>query len=486
MALVRATPQFLVGTGGVPELGFEFGGSKVPLTVTADFSAHELAADPHAQYVQSATLADENAGLRIFPAPRVLSRGIALLEPPVSGVSITQSGSCTINTSQAETLNGETVWRVTATSVGSGQYFDINFPTHPGFSTTDLLFEVAIEDTTKVASIWPYLGTTGYARYISANSGTISPPTVTMSPKTPGMTAYHFTASTMVKGGGVTEIGDEIFTIGRLRFNMVADSVATVRLRSVVVGARGAGRIAIISDDGYASWINRGVPILAEYGFVSTCAVIPTVVGGTGFATLAELQRYVAAGNECVAHGPSTPTANGSLFSAWATDAERLADMISARDYLVANGLTSAAGAKCYVWPQGEFAASTSDFTFAKKAIDAGFSIGRGITANFLSGHKVAAISANNPYRMALTIVGHTFTSAGTEAANIAAIIAKIQTAAADGMDCILKLHKVAGVDDAAVSLEISSNRLRELCAAIKTLVAAGSMSVVRFSDLMV
>lgn len=35
MALVRATPQFLVGTGGVPELGFEFGGSKVPLVALA-------------------------------------------------------------------------------------------------------------------------------------------------------------------------------------------------------------------------------------------------------------------------------------------------------------------------------------------------------------------------------------------------------------------------------------------------------------------
>lgn len=34
MALVRATPQFLVGTGGVPELGFEFGGSKVPLIMS--------------------------------------------------------------------------------------------------------------------------------------------------------------------------------------------------------------------------------------------------------------------------------------------------------------------------------------------------------------------------------------------------------------------------------------------------------------------
>ena len=34
MALVRATPQFLVGTGGVPELGFEFGGSKVPLVMS--------------------------------------------------------------------------------------------------------------------------------------------------------------------------------------------------------------------------------------------------------------------------------------------------------------------------------------------------------------------------------------------------------------------------------------------------------------------
>jgi hypothetical protein len=34
MALVRATPQFLVGTGGVPELGIEFNGVKASVVTS--------------------------------------------------------------------------------------------------------------------------------------------------------------------------------------------------------------------------------------------------------------------------------------------------------------------------------------------------------------------------------------------------------------------------------------------------------------------
>jgi hypothetical protein len=252
------------------------------------------------------------------------------------------------------------------------------------------------------------------------------------------------------------------------------------------VSARAASRIAIISDDGYSSWIERGVPILAEHGFISTCAVISSIVGNSGYATLAQLQRYVAAGNECVAHGPAASNGSGNLFTSLATDELRLADINATRDYLVANGLTSPAGAKCYVWPQGQIAESTSDFAFLDDVLAAGYQLGRGVTENFMPGHQVGAISATNPYRLVLTCVGHTWTSGGAEAANVAAIITKIQNASADGMDCVLKLHKVVGVDAAAASLEISSNRLREICAAIKTLVNAGIMSVVRFSDLMI
>ncbi len=56
--------------------------------------------------------------------------------------------------------------------------------------------------------------------------------------------------------------------------------------------------------------------------------------------------------------------------------------------------------------------------------------------------------------------------------------------AATSGMDCCLVFHRVVGVDAAAQSVEISVNRLREICVAIKALVDAGSIEAVVFSEL--
>ena len=44
-------------------------------------------------------------------------------------------------------------------------------------------------------------------------------------------------------------------------------------------------------------------------------------------------------------------------------------------------------------------------------------------------------------------------------------------------------LHRVVGPDAAAASTEISSNRLRQICDAIKAEVDAGNMDVVLYSE---
>ena len=409
---------------------------------------------------------------------------VMLAAPPVSGIATTKTANCTLNYSGQADYAGETVWMINATSVGSSQNFEIVLPTHAGFSATDLLWEMAIDNVDALTAVYPYLANVGYTRYVSGTIGDPRVPTTSRAPSINTMSAYHLSAAGLTKTGFSSALGDEVFREAKIRFSMAADATVTVHLRSVGVSARSRSRIAIVADDGYDSFFDVGVPILREYNLLSSSAIIRTAVGLAGQATLEKLARYVAAGNECVPHGPGVGAGSGNLFTAWTTNAERLADVISTSTYLLANGLTSEAGAKCYIWPQGVFCESTSDLSLVKAMIAAGYTLGRGVTFNNFYEHRANAISANNPGRLLLNIVGHSWASAGTEAANIATIIGKIQAAAANGLDCVLMLHKVVGVDAAAASIEISSNRLRELAVAIADLVAAGSQTNVLFSSL--
>ena len=407
-----------------------------------------------------------------------------LVEPPVSGITTIKTANCTLNFSGQAGYGRETVWKITATSVGASQYFEIVLPTHAGFSATDLLWEMAVDNVDALTAVYPYLANVGYTRYVSGTIGDPRVPTVTRAPSINTMSAYHLSAAGLTKSGFSSALGDEVFREAKIRFVMASDSTVTVHLRSVGVSTRGQSRIAIVADDGYNSFFDIGVPILREYGLLSSAAIIRTAVGLSGYADIGKLKRYVSAGNECVPHGPSVGAGSGNLFSAWTTNADRLSDVASVSKYLLDNGLTSLAGARCYIWPQGQFCAATDDLSFVNDMIGAGYMLGRGITSYLFYEHRANAISLANPGRLLLNIVGHSWVSAGTEAANIATIIGKIQAAAANGLDCVLMIHKVVGVDAAAASIEISSNRLRELCVAIRALVDAGSQDCVLFSDL--
>jgi hypothetical protein len=228
-----------------------------------------------------------------------------------------------------------------------------------------------------------------------------------------------------------------------------------------------------------------GVPILEEYGFKSSVAVIYDTVGTTDKSTLAQLQSYVAKGNECIPHGPNDGSGgSGNLFTAWTTNAQRIADVNACRDYLIANKLCGPYGAKSYIWPQGRYCESTSDYSFLQLMRDNGYTVGRSANApTVVYMQKNNGLSSANNAILAGPIIGHTWTSAPTEAANIATINARIAATAANGGDCTLMLHRIVGVDAAAQSTEISTNRLRQICDAIKAEVDAGNMEVVLYSE---
>lgn len=345
-----------------------------------------------------------------------------------------------------------------------------------------------LDDPTKITTISQYLGTSSYTKNIVCSQSSINSPTTTRAPRMKGWNAFQTSKSQWTKNAALSglEIGDQAWTNCKIRVALAADVTTTVYLRAIHINAARKSRIAITWDDGYESVVRIGAPLLAEHRLCSTMAIIPSRVGDTasGYATLQDLQDFVAAGNTCCPHGPNANGGNGNLFSVHASNDARLADVVAVRDYIVSNDLARRGAENCYVWPQGVFCESTTDLSFLDIMLQNGFVFGRGITATMNQNSRLATMAAHNSNRMVLNIVGHSW-SVSDEATNISTVISRIQAAAADGYDCILMLHKVIGGEDtAAATIEISANRLRAICAAIATLVSAGTMQDVLLPDL--
>jgi hypothetical protein len=417
------------------------------------------------------------------------SPGLLLLQPPVAGITTAVGASCVINSSGAVVVGNETLWQISATSSAAvNNWFEFTLPVAAdAFAAGDLTFEILTADMTKFTQFLAYVGNAGYS--VFATSGVVNQ--ITPANNAPwainGLTAYQLRENTWSKNGFTDAITNNAFVNCKLRVFVADGQTGVISLRSVQVsnGKRKA-RIAIVADDGYASFQTIGVPILSEFGFVSSSAIIRHEVGNAGYASLAQLQAYVDAGNECVPHGPNHPLTGGAgnLFTAWATNAERIADVVGCRDYLLNNGLTTEYGARSYVWPQGVYAASTSDLSMLSLMQANGFTVARAaITPTVHYTHRSSAISTANLAALTLPIIGHTWVSAGTEQTNIDSIRSRIAVAAITGMDCTLMLHRVVGVDAAAQATEISSNRLRQICEAILAEVDAGMMDVVLYSE---
>ena len=286
--------------------------------------------------------------------------------------------------------------------------------------------------------------------------------------------------------------------------SVVAGQELTFFLRSIKLGgAARKGRLSIIADDGYASFFQRGVPILQSYGLKSTAAIIPPRNNGIGFSTLftteKALKDYVAAGNFCVPHGPSAVDGPGNLFTgslANATAAERVADMNYSRDWLQERGLLDPRGAACYIWPQGIFTKANGEPDLLEAAYAAGYRLARA-TKQYPTASlgevffNLRMLSRNNLYKLALPILGHTYAGASStasdaaETTNVNRIISAIQNLAAARSDGILMLHQVVSPGGAlAGGIAIETDRLNAIAAAIKVLVAAGTIEVVGMPEL--
>ena len=426
--------------------------------------------------------------------------GLSLVEPG-NGVTPTASSGAgvTVNSSGFVTVDGEQWFRVNATAIsGSNNYFEINVPTFVTTGADTAVVEYQC-DPSKGSPLSLYLGTTAYATFSNAPRS-LSAPSNNDPFQHRGRTAATWHKSLWTKGGYTRDTIEQAWVVAKLRVMVSNGGTQDFYLRSIRVGVSARkGRICVIADDGYDSFLRLGVPILERFGIPSTMAIISDKVGVTaqGYVTLDQLRAYVAAGNACVPHGPIG--GSGNLYSKYTTNAERIADMNVHRDYLLANGLTDSRGAQCYAWPQGRYSDGSGEVSLLDDAYAAGYRLARAATAYPSKSGAVpmhvfslANVSARSHSRLCLPIIGHDYNGASNtaddanETTNVNRIITAIGDLADSGLDAFLMLHKVVARGAATSGgIEIETDRLNAIAAAIQTQCAAGKLAAVTMPDLL-
>ena len=424
------------------------------------------------------------SGTRSTPAATVT------LSPPITSPTVVAGAQATIISSSQESYRGELMWKIVASVSGtSTNYVEIKGVSNDGFTMRTATVEFASPDITKIDKVGVFAGIDAtYSVYCRAST-TITAPAATRGTIMHGLTSIQINNSDWIKSGYAGETADLVMTDSKVRFTIKDGQTATIYLRSLAFGGSSVGRLAIIADDGYKSWFQRGVPILAQYGLKSSAAIIPYNVGSSEYSDVAALKAYVAAGNECIAHGCNTVTRGLNLFtnpSELPDNTARLADVRKSTDFLRANNLCSERGLKCYVWPQGAYSASVTDLSFLDVMYAAGYRIGRSVKTGEFMYQRRSLVSEANPNNFCFHIVGHTFVSSGTEAANIANVISNIQACATYGLDCVLMLHRIVGEGQETLGTHMSTVNLRAICSAISTLKTAGTLQDVLFSDFLI
>lgn len=402
---------------------------------------------------------------------------------PGDGVTLTTTvgAGATLDVSGTETIDGEQ-WRYyTITGIsGSNNYVDVTVPTFAGMAADSAVAHWSSSVAASSIGATIYLGTAAFATSASV-AAYMQAASATNYRGHTGMIGAPVAHTDWTKAGYSRDTLEQVWTTAKIRFQVTNGTTATIRLRSLYAGLRRRkGRICIIADDGIAAFFGLGTQILARYGLKSTAGIIADKVGTTSYyASEAELRRYVAAGNMCVAHGPVG--GSGSLFSANATDAGAVADMQYHRDWLLARRLTTERGAACYVWPQGQWTRTAGDPAFLALAWAAGFRVARISdvqTTRFVNASQIASVRSN---LLGMTL-GHRYAGAAntvddaTETTNVADIITRCQYVAAAGLDSYLVLHDVVGRGAASSTVQIEADRLHTLAAALQTLVAAGTL----------
>lgn len=299
---------------------------------------------------------------------------------------------------------------------------------------------------------------------------------------------YSNTVSAAWSNTSTLDLDTDLFTHVRIRCNPASGLTADFTLYGLSVNPAGRSRIAVMSDDGYAGWFKYAVPILAKRGIPSSMGVIPHLVGSSStYASLDMLKRFVDAGNECISHGPIT---GSTLYSDYTTDAQRMNDINTTRDWLRNQKLIDDQQEKCYVYPGGVFQTASGDAGLLDAMYTDGFTLGRTTTRHmgFSGDELLINLTASKYAALTLPILGY-IRPTSNEAADtteLSNLTSSITTCAANGLDGIIMLHDVIaiqGVWASTVSTDITVDKLVTIADALVTARSDYGAEIVLFSS---
>lgn len=353
---------------------------------------------------------------------------------------VTFSAGARAPTAKAITDAGVRVVSATRTD-GTNDYYDMVLPDlYAARAMPRNMAVVAYSpDWSAVAEIGYYAATTGFAKFAQARwvstNGTANA----------GSALAGAGWRTLFKGtneytlSGSPDFAVDQFVAHKLRVTQTLNRSSDITFAVVRVDDKDVPTISIVSDDGYASWYTEATPLLNARGLKASIAVIADRVGYSAtFMTWDQFRAWNAAGHNCLTHG----VRNGlnSLLN-YSTIPEMVADATWNRDQIKANGCDVDGSADFYVFPQGEYytGGNLQDRTLTDALMAAGFKGGR---STILPQAFNARHHANQAQRMIIPVIGHLW-SATDEAANIAAIIARIDSCAKYGMSASIVFHQV-------------------------------------------
>jgi hypothetical protein len=292
------------------------------------------------------------------------------------------------------------------------------------------------------------------------------------------------TLTNLLSNPGSLNLQSALFTHMQIRVTPTAGQVAQITLRRVTVNPAKKGRIAIMADDGRASWMRRAIPILERRGLRCSLSIIPDRIGlSSSYMTWDEVDNLVQRGHEVVTHGPIGGT--GNIVDNYATVAEGVADAVACRAELQSRGLLKTSQSKtCYVWPQGKWQAATGQAEWLEGMQAQGFTLGRSVTRYLPCSAQDAATTQYSG--LMLPIIGHIRgADAGAEATVVNNILSAIEACGASGLDGILMFHQIVDAGGAYGSNDdIEVDRFITIMDGIVTQIAAGRCDNVLFSEM--
>lgn len=307
----------------------------------------------------------------------------------------------------------------------------------------------------------------------------------------PGAGNHPFVWRTGKKNNSITGSITYPFTVGshKLVITPIAATVATVYIYAVGIGVKNPkGRCFVIADDGNTSWLTTGAPLFNDVGIRTTGSIIASAPGLSAlYATKEQWKSYAESGNAVVAHGPNGASYNTNLISAFATNAERIADMEISRDYIYANGLQTENCDLCYAWPQGAYQVSSGDVSLLDDALAAGFQLARCSTViNPLVQYNVDMATCYQRLTLPYSTHGWAGTTAG-QVALVTALTDAITAAATYGTDIFVTFHQI--VPDSTVDGSMDSTKCRvsdllTIRTAITNAVTAGTLECLTLPEI--